>query len=131
MKRSKSKEKASGAVAESIASAAVGTAPRVEETRAASQPGGGSVIHLEFPPPEYLLEQARGESNRKLLQDYAETIGVLRDEKGFSFREIADWLTENGVQADYNSVYRVYTKGMSEMDVAILNRDTDEEEREG
>jgi hypothetical protein len=99
-----------------------------EEHSAATLPPCISVTHLEFPPADYLLEKARGESNRKLIEDYRETIEVLRDEKGFSFREIGDWLTANGVEADYNAVYRVYTKGMSEdeeRDVAL--RDAQEE----
>ena len=81
------------------------------------------MTRLEFPPPDYLLELARGEANRKLLQDYRETINTLRDEKGFSFREIADWLTQNGVETDYNSVYRAYTKGMPEELVAQLDQE--------
>jgi hypothetical protein len=71
------------------------------------------VNRLECPPPDILAEQAMKEPNRKLLRDYHETINILHKEKGFSFREIATWLTENGVEADYNAVYRVYTKGMS------------------
>ncbi len=89
-----------------------------------------SVVHLEFPPPEALLERARGEPNRKLLLEYSEVIHTLRNEKGFSFREIAEWLTDNGVDADYNAVYRVYTKGMHPMDEAQVAQEADEEERE-
>ena len=77
------------------------------------------------------MEEARKEPNRKLLQDYGEVISLLRDAKDFSFREIAEWLTENGVDADYNAVYRVYTKGMSEneeRDVAL--REAEEERDE-
>jgi hypothetical protein len=86
---------------------------------AASPPGDG-VTHLEFPPPHFLLEQAEKEPNRKLLEDYRETINLLRNDKGFSFREIAEWLAQNGVDADYNAVYRVYTKGMPDDEVAAL-----------
>ena len=129
-KRSKSKDQQPVVVAPAATAAAVGTGSKVEETGASPQPGGVSVIHLEFPPPDYLLEQARGETNRKLLQDYRDTIRVLRDEKGFSFREIADWLTENGVEADYNSVYRVYTKGMSDEQVLEAERRDALEEQE-
>ncbi len=98
-------------------------AAKEAETKAAAGPATVAVTHLEFPPPDYLLEQARGEVNRKLIRDYRETITVLRDEKGFSFREIAAWLTENGVEADYSTVYLVYTKGMSEQQVAEVDYD--------
>jgi hypothetical protein len=78
-----------------------------------SEPASAHVNHLECPPPDILAQEAMKEPNRKLLQDYRETISILRKDKGFSFREIADWLTQNGIAADFNAVYRVYTKGMS------------------
>ena len=76
---------------------------------------------LEHPPAEYLVELARGETNRKLVEGYKEVIRVLRNEKGFSFREIGQWLTNNGIPANYNDVYRVYTKGMPDYAVAELD----------
>src|SRR5258708_3074815 len=127
MKRKKLKSK--GAVSDAVA--VVNPEPKREEAKEARKANTSSVIHLEFPPPDYLLEQARSEPNRKLLHDYRETIAGLRDEKGFSFREIAEWLTEHGVPADYNAVYRVYTKGMHPADVAELDRVTDQEGEEG
>jgi len=42
-----------------------------------------------IPPPEYLLEEAMKEPDRKLLEEYYQTITVLRDNKRFSFREIS------------------------------------------
>jgi hypothetical protein len=92
------------------------------EQKTASPPGD-VVTHLEFPPPHFLLEQAEKESNRKLLADYREAITVLRHDKGFTFREIAEWLTQKGVAADYNAVYRVYTKGMPDDEVAALDQE--------
>lgn len=89
-----------------------------------------STVSLEFPPPDALLELARGEPNRKLLLDYREVIHTLRNEKGFSFREIAEWLTENGVPCEHNAVYRAYTKGMDPMQEAQVAQDADHEERE-
>jgi len=100
------------------------------EKAALSIPSSGAVTEVvrtvgadvAVPPPHYLLELARGEPDRKAIEDYAETIQVLRDEKNFTFREIADWLTENGIETDHNAVYREYTKGMSEreeQDVAL------------
>ena len=37
-------------------------------------------------------------------------IGVLRDGKGFTFGEIAEWLTTRGVSCDHRAVYRVYVR---------------------
>jgi hypothetical protein len=120
-KQFKTKGKEAVAVAQSPA-ASVSDKSANGKPQVASPPGD-VVTHLEFPPPHFLLEQAEKEPNRKLLEDYLETISVLRKDKGFSFREIAEWLTQNGVAADYNAVYRVYTKGMPDDEVAALDQE--------
>lgn len=120
-KQFKSKGKEVGAVAQSPA-ASVSDKSAKGKQQAASPPGD-VVTHLEIPPPHFLLEQAEKEPSRKLLEDYRETICVLRKDKGFSFREIAEWLTQNGVDADYNAVYRVYTKGMPDDEVAEMEQE--------
>jgi hypothetical protein len=66
------------------------------------------------PPPEMLLEIAQREPDYRTLSAYADSIGVLRD-KGFSYRQIADWFSEHGVDADHNAVYRVYTNSLSDL----------------
>ena len=121
-KQFKSKGKEVVAVAQSPA-ASVSDKSAKGKPQATSLPPGDVVTHLEFPPPHFLLEQAEKEPNRKLLEDYRETINVLRNDKGFSFREIAEWLRQNGVDADYNAVYRVYTKGMPDDEVAELDQE--------
>jgi hypothetical protein len=63
-----------------------------------------------LPAPERLLEMAMGEADRRVLDDYADTIRVLRDDKRFTFREIAQWLKGQGIQTDHNSVFRAYRK---------------------
>jgi hypothetical protein len=60
------------------------------------------------PPPHLLLDMAEAEPDKALLGDYIDTIRVLRQNKRFSFREIAEWLNENGVPTDHNAVYREY-----------------------
>ena len=102
--------------------AAMKKSPNTDGGEAALVPIRVGVTHQEFPPPDFLLNEARKEVNRKLIESYIHTIRLLRHDKGFSFREIADWLTENGVEADYNAVYRVYTKGLPEGDVADLDQ---------
>ena len=50
------------------------------------------------------------------MGDYIEAIEILRNEKRFTFREIAQWLTKRfGIEADHNAVYRAYTKGMDDV----------------
>jgi len=122
-KQLKTKGKEVIAVAQSTAASVSDKSAKGGDQRAAPPPRGDAVTHLEFPPPHYLLEQAEKEPNRKLLEDYLDTITVLRKDKGFSFREIAEWLTQNGVAADYNAVYRIYTKGMPDDEVAELDQE--------
>lgn len=83
-------------------------------------------IEMLAPPPGDLLHEAEQESNRRVLRDYFEVIRTLR-EKGFSFREIAEWLEERGVLADHNAVYRVFTNKMSPQD-AVEEEERDRED---
>jgi hypothetical protein len=92
------------------------------------EPQISPIVTLDNPPPDYLRELAMGEPDRRLLQEYIETIRILRTEKGFTFREIAAWLSENGIKTDHNAVYRAYTKDMPEADQAEIERLADEEE---
>ena len=84
-----------------------------------------TVIH-SMPPPEELFQQAEQEPNFRDLSAYVDSIRVLR-EKGFSYREIADWFSERGVDVTHNTVYRVFTKSLSDLD-AHLEAERDEEE---
>ena len=88
-----------------------------------------SVVEVAPPPPEIVARAARDEANPRLVGDYHEAIRVLRDEKRFTFREIAEWLSKRfGIDADHNAVYRAYTKGMSDQDAAFESiRDEDDE----
>ena len=90
---------------------------------------GSQVIQLENPPPDYLLEEAMKEPDRKLLEEYIETIELLRDNKRFTFREIADWLKQYGVIADHNAIYRAYIRRMPDRDAAEAAVSHEEDER--
>src|SRR4029077_3821220 len=79
------------------------------------------------PFPEDLLEEAEQEPDHRELAEYLEVVVKLR-EKGFSFREIADWLEERNVEADHNAVYRVYSKHMTRKE-GLLEAGLDEEEK--
>ena len=60
--------------------------------------------------PKQLRAEAEKEPRRRGLEDYKDTILLLKDEKGFSFREIAAWLQERGLKTDHNAVWRAYCK---------------------
>ena len=81
------------------------------------------------PTPNDLLHLAEQEPDQAALRDYFPVIMELR-EKHFSFREIGDWLTERGIEADYNEVYRVFKKYMGPQDAADEERREQEEAEE-
>jgi len=89
-------------------SAVTGETP-AEATNLASTTEGS------MPPPEWLFQQAEQEPDFHSLSHYADSIRLLRD-KGFSYREIAEWLSEHGVHADHNAVYRVHHNNLSDYD---------------
>jgi hypothetical protein len=89
-----------------------------------------AVTQVGPPPPDVLLREAMGEPDRRLLEEYGDTIRVLRDDKRFSFREIAEWLVEYGIECDHNSVYREYTKGLSFEEERQAALESSEEENE-
>jgi len=73
-----------------------------------------------------LLSEALEEPNYQDLGMYRDAIVALR-QKGFSFREIASWLSARDVDADHNAVYRIYTKGLSDDEQFELDRQEEEE----
>ncbi len=78
------------------------------------------------PSPERLQLEAEGEPNYRDLSSYASVIGTLRG-KGFSYREIAEWLSERGLEVDHNAVYRVYTNSLSDYDAHLESQRADED----
>ena len=82
-------------------------------------------------PPDMLLKRAEQEPARRTLADYNAVIRALRNEKNFTFREIAEWLKDYNVEADHNAVYREYTNGMPDdiaRDVAEADEHVEREE---
>jgi hypothetical protein len=68
----------------------------------------------EIPAPDAFLEEAKNEPKRKLISDHIRTINTLREEKRFTFRAIAEWLTKRGIETDHSSVYRAYLAAIPE-----------------
>lgn len=86
-------------------------------------------VTVVMPPPEMLFREAEEEQDLRSLSEYVDSIRTLRD-KGFSYREIAQWLSERGVEADHNAVYRVYTNSLSDYEAQLESQREDEEARE-
>ena len=82
-----------------------------------------------LPDPETLFHEAEEEPDHRTLAAYVDSIRVLR-QKGLSYREIAHWLSERGVGADHNAVYRVYTNSLSHYDAHLESQREDEEAQE-
>lgn len=78
------------------------------------------------PPPEFLLEKALQEPSIIDVRQYLDSIRVLRN-KGYSFREIAEWLNKAGVDTNHNTVYRVYTQSMSSQELHEFEKAEEEE----
>ncbi len=68
----------------------------------------------EVPAPEAFLQEAKNEPKRKLILDHIGTINHLRDEKRFTFREIAEWFNKRGFEFDHSAVYRAYLSAIPE-----------------
>ncbi|MCG2592990.1 hypothetical protein LZ009_09375 [Ramlibacter sp. XY19] len=62
-----------------------------------------------MPSPEALLEKARKAPARQDLAEHLETIKTLRDKK-WSWREVAEFLKENGVDTDHTKLLRFMQK---------------------
>lgn len=84
---------------------------------------------MSMPPPDFLFREAEQEPDLQTLSAYVDSIQMLRD-KGFSYREIAQWLSERGVDVDHNAVYRVYTNSLSDYDAHLEDVREAEEARE-
>lgn len=63
--------------------------------------------------PQQLRAQAEKEPSRRGLDEYTDTIQVLKEDKGFSYREIAAWFQQRGLNVDHNAVWRAYSKSLS------------------
>ena len=82
------------------------------------------MVQLEMPPPDALLREAEEEPNYRDLSEYCPVIATLRG-KGFSYREIAEWLSERGVELDHNAVYRLYTRNMPDHEAKMEDQEAD------
>jgi hypothetical protein len=63
--------------------------------------------------PEDILRAALAAPEKDDMADHLGTVFALRDKK-YSWREIAQFLAERGVQTDHTKLLRMYTKHMSQ-----------------
>ncbi len=63
----------------------------------------------KIPTPEELLEEAKEIYTDPNLKDYISTINTLRA-KGFTWRQIAGWISERGIKCNHNEVYYLFRK---------------------
>jgi hypothetical protein len=111
MKKERSKKRIKIPVKETAAKSDSAVASKTPEEVMNVQP----TTSVSMPPPDWLFQQAEQEPDFQTLSAYVDSIQLLRD-KGFSYREIAQWLSEHGVLADHNAVYRVYHNNLSDYD---------------
>lgn len=63
--------------------------------------------------PQKLLAAAKALPPKANLDDHYGTIVTLRD-KGLTWREIAEWLCENGIETDHAKVFRMFNRRENE-----------------
>ena len=56
-----------------------------------------------------ILAAAQAAESKVRIEEHREAVNVLRD-KGYTWREIADFLNKQGVQTDHTRVYRTFGK---------------------
>lgn len=88
----------------------------------------GGMNEENLPSPDALLAEAEQERSPNILSSYWAVMHTLRN-KGFSYREIAAWLSGRGVQVDHNEVYRAYTRELSDYQAADEEKLSDDEAR--
>lgn len=59
--------------------------------------------------PKEILAEAKAATSKTRIEEYREAVHTLR-EKGYSWREIADFLKERGVVTDHTRIYRTFGK---------------------
>lgn len=88
-----------------------------EKTAAESvQPPSATTMQTEPLPDEAFLADAEKEPKRILLADHRRTIITLRDKKRLTFRAIAQWFAERGLETDQSAVYRAYCACFPDVD---------------
>ena len=80
------------------------------------QPPTATTTQPGLLPEEAFLQDAEKEPKRILLADHTKTIRTLRDQKRLTFRAIAEWFGERGLETDQSAVYRAYWASTPDLD---------------
>ena len=76
-----------------------------------------------------LIKEAKEAKSKNGLESCTEVINILR-KKGYSWRDISEFLAERGVKADHTKIYRLHTK-LNSMKGKTMSVITSEEYQEG
>lgn len=87
------------------------------------------VYVLRPPTVSELMAEADEEPDFLELSDYRPVIDRLRS-KGFSYREVARWLTGRGIEVSYGTVYRLCTRGLPEEEKDFAQEELRQEEED-
>ena len=79
--------------------------------------------------PQQLHAQAEKEPSRRGLDEYTDTIQVLKEDKDFSYREIAAWFQQRGLNVNHNAVWRAYSKTLSKYGGSARNEQLEQSEQ--
>jgi len=82
-----------------------------------------------LPDPNELLDEALAEPDKHYLIPYRQTIHELRA-RNFSYRQIAEWLNQRGLNVDHNAIYREHTKHMTYEEERLQDTHDDRLEQE-
>lgn len=100
----------------------------VSAEKPAIQVAGEREVTFARPPSVgELLAEAAEEPNFIDLDEYLPVIEQLR-EKGFSYREVANWLTARGIEVSYGAVYRLCVRRLAYDEAVIAEQELQEEE---
>ena len=66
-----------------------------------------------------VLAAAKAAPQKIQLEEFRDAVETLR-EKGYTWREIADFLNEQGVQTDHTRVYRTFEKWLPKAKTLVL-----------
>ena len=83
-------------------------------------------VHMDI---NQLIKEAKEAKSKNGLKSYTEVINTLR-KKGYSWRDISEFLAERGVKADHTKIYRLHTK-LNSMKGKTMSVITSEEYQEG
>jgi len=75
-------------------------------------------MEINMPTPTEILKAAKLAPARESLETHSETIKTLR-KKGYTWREVADFLREHGVDTDHTKLFRFMQRQEKSMNINV------------